>query len=727
MRRLLAVTTCCALLGSALWTHAQDSSVIRELVPTALPAETALPDLDPLPDDIRWDAVLTGLAALMEALEDPDDDMDELAFGFDGPDDAFVFVRDRIRTEPYAGSLRTPQAVLDARAGNPQDKASLLVELLIRMGFDARVMRADTPVPAEALAGVCAVPARSDVLSLRLAGLGEQAETRLITRAGRDFARLQESSDAAGARAEALPSVPHAWVRMADLGQFTDYDPARPDAQPGEAPGTAGTPLDGPADAHEVTIAVYAEQLADGRLSERKVLDQSFAARDLAHVPIHLVFGPEQGGTGGILAEALSAVAGVQAGMKPTLIVDGDFLTGSAFATPGLAAERGLAEGDDPVVTAVWLDISTKAPGQPERRARRALIDLLPPEARAAASVSEDDLRPPTMGERFPAALETVRHLAVSNGGLSALAAAAHSADGFLRLPDLLADGEAADPVSLLALDWTTLEVRAQAAEALARALPAEHDGACAFIGQPRVWLASTAPLGEAIETTLDWAIDGIDVAGPTGEPAPEAAFDLRLWYGALQSALETTLAEAGVTGTEVEIASTSTLLDAPLTGQATALAETHPAAARDAEAGYVLLTADSGLERGAWWRIDPATGQTDARLGEVGNAFKKIQGIGGIGVKQGIYQVDPVTGESIRLNPRGDIEAQSRKAEKILRDRRARYNRYKANAQRTKGGGNEYSVLLTTVAIPISFAGGYAIGTAVYQGAFYALYGYVP
>jgi hypothetical protein len=41
--------------------------------------------------------------------------------------------------------------------------------------------------------------------------------------------------------------------------------------------------------------------------------------------------------------------------------------------------------------------------------------------------------------------------------------------------------------------------------------------------------------------------------------------------------------------------------------------------AQRDLERGYLLLGAASG-DPAAWWRVDPATGATDARMADLGN-----------------------------------------------------------------------------------------------------------
>lgn len=76
------------------------------------------------------------------------------------PEAAFRFVRDRIGTKPYSGTLRAPPAVRAASGGDTQDKAELLMRLLRSMGFDARI--ADAPVSgdiaARLLAATCAVP-----------------------------------------------------------------------------------------------------------------------------------------------------------------------------------------------------------------------------------------------------------------------------------------------------------------------------------------------------------------------------------------------------------------------------------------------------------------------------------------------------------------------------------------------------------------------------------------
>jgi len=58
-----------------------------------------------------------------------------------GVDAAFTFVRDQIRTESYAGSLRGARGTLWSGAGNSLDRASLLIALLRAQGIPARYAR----------------------------------------------------------------------------------------------------------------------------------------------------------------------------------------------------------------------------------------------------------------------------------------------------------------------------------------------------------------------------------------------------------------------------------------------------------------------------------------------------------------------------------------------------------------------------------------------------------
>ena len=692
-----------------------------------------LPPVPERPGSVEYSQILAGIATIMEKLSDPETDMVTLGLSLGSdPDAAFDFARDRLRTEPYTGSLRAPQAVLAAGGGNPQDKAEFLMQLFETMGFDARIASASLPaeLAADRFSDVCRDRTYSP-WPLRLAGLQDQAAARLQARARRDFDALEAAlADIVPGASDAIKSPQtHYWVQMRDGDGWRDYDPSFPDARPGEAFVQPLALSRGGTDPHRVRISVKVESLRDGRLRETSVLSQEFTARQIAGAAMHLGFGPEAPGTGGLVADKLSASLGMQAAMRPVLLVDGEQFQGSTFAAPGRAEPGLFGENSLPPVTAVWLELESITPDATPRKAQRMIVDLVPASRRAGDTVpTPEELLTPAPGIRYPAALESVRDIVVSHGGLDPRATAERMARSMLALPGLIEDAERGHPDPMLSLwmGWVRAESFAVASEALTRAYPT--DRGCAYVGRPRVFLTTlgVANSDGGATGSLDWALDGIDVAGPQGPPDPVAAWRLRLWHGTVQSALETTIGEVLTPDDEAVVQSTSLLLEGPLavldseaTGQ---LTRQSFAAARDHADGRILVSGDGSQNPPVWWRIDPQSGAADARMGEGGNVYNWATGHSGAAYsRMGIYYLDEASLRSWRLNPRGDIDAQVRRIERMLARERAAARNMQATQSQAK---NEYSLLLRLVAIPISFMTGYVVGSSVLQGVHLALYG---
>jgi len=61
----------------------------------------------------------------------------------------FGFVRDEVRYQPYYGSMKDSQHVLDTLGGNDFDQASLLIALYRRMGIPSRYVRGNVELPID--------------------------------------------------------------------------------------------------------------------------------------------------------------------------------------------------------------------------------------------------------------------------------------------------------------------------------------------------------------------------------------------------------------------------------------------------------------------------------------------------------------------------------------------------------------------------------------------------
>jgi hypothetical protein len=143
-----------------------------------------------------------------------------LGAGIDAP---FLFVRDTIRYEPYAGVLRGASGTYTTRAGNAVDRALLLAYLL-----------AQKDIPTRFAIGTLSEDARERLFQYAFAGPvtntrglppieeGQQFHQRLLRRAGRDYNVVRAALGSAlrpvtrPTREEVLAEMnPHVWVTSA--------------------------------------------------------------------------------------------------------------------------------------------------------------------------------------------------------------------------------------------------------------------------------------------------------------------------------------------------------------------------------------------------------------------------------------------------------------------------------------------------------------------------------
>ena len=697
------------------------------------PSDFPLPAVEhgtPLDPEDMMIASFENLFAMLEDYQTSFPTLDGLAtrFGND-PEAAFVFVRDTMRTEPYVGTLRNPMSVIAASGGNTQDKSELLMTLLRKMGHDARIAEAPLTdaIRARIRAASCEIVPSSEEHIDKLIGLHPTATARAVARAQRDYARLL---DAVPAITDAVPVLSmqmgdrHYWVQYRDGAGWRDFDTALPDMQAGEAMASPDALSEGGGNPHQITISVVVETLHEGNLREQTVLTHELNARDSDEAMIQLGFISDTIGFTGILVDKLADAIDLSPRIKPVLIVDFIPQIGNGFAQPGPLNVGGLTEtSQEDAVTAVWLDLTSVAPQGVTRTARRAAIDLLAFESRQSDTISNDDILSPAMGTRYPSALEGVNQIVVTNGGLDARNYAYRVAY-ILKNLDKLIDGTF-DPEVLSWVTWSTAHGLATGAERATRDLRSQDGESCGFSGHANIMISSLIATGpETYTSSLDWAIDGIDLASSETTPDPRELQAMRLWYGAVRSAIETEAISAGGTGAITsdagQIISTSVLLDGPLQRLTPAeiVAMKSTFAKNDYDDGYLLLSAASS-EAPAWWRVDPATGAADARMGDLGN-FSFFWGpnytntaLRGIGT----HAIAEMEMKIIDAKIRGILtKQQERAAYKLLEFHR---NRAIAAAR----GGNEY---LTTqnIVLGIGYVAVAALGIYTFVK-FAQAYGY--
>lgn len=617
-----------------------------------------------------------------------------------------AFVHEHVAFDPYAGVLRGAQGTLSARAGNAWDRSLLLHALVDANGYDARFAfgtlddDAIGALLAAAPAGATvplADPAMGEVLVVDVARIGERAR--------RDHARLLEALEGrvtGGAEADRSPLVrDHVWVQaLDDDGVWRDLDPAAPFGEALAAAESTATTL--PEDAHhEVVVRAVAETLSEGVLAETVVLEERIRAADAAGMELWFYVQPDREGVGGSIVTLFEGAAWL-----PVLLVDGEVHRGAAFELGGSAG--GLFGGDffgsaGADLVALTLELATQGPGVAPISATRVLYDRAPPSARVAGALDANDLEP-LPDDGAPAAFGGLHHVLVSTGGASprdhaiARAYAANFAANDLSAEGAASDYGLADLLFPLAVADQTLVVASERAivDGLAGV------GARAFVARPRVYLASLLPFPDVSDGTarlIDLALDGVDVAvGP--DAAPDTVARHRLWYGALQTALET---EATLQAARAVDPDTATIDSVSLAMAGATLRVVEPAerdttegrALRDALAQGHLAVLVGDPSR--FWAVDPASGATRSvlepglHIGFIGGGNYVNSSSGGVR-----YVIDEATGRSIGYIKDGKMY------------------RYGRTPPSRCSGGTEYVILLGCVSIPASMTVGMVTGVVV-------------
>jgi hypothetical protein len=318
-------------------------------------------------------------------------------------------------------------------------------------------------------------------------------------------------------------------------------------------------------------------------------------------------------------------------------------------------------------------------------------------------TVAADDLEPLPDGGT-PLAFGGLHHVLVSTGGSSprahaiARAYAANFAANELRSDTAANDYPLGDLLLPLAVADQTLVVTSERAivDGLAGA------GARAFVGRPRVFLASLLPFPDVPDGTarvVDLALDGVDVVHGT-DAAPDTAAHHRLWYGSLQTALET---EATLQAARAVDPTTATIDSVSLAMAGAALRVVGPADLASAEGPALRETLAGGRlavlvgDAMRFWAIDPATGATSSVL-EPGLR---------VGFNGGGNYTNASSG-----GPRYVIDEASKNTLGYERD--GKFYRYNRTPPSRCSGGQEYVVLLGCVSIPAGMTVGMVTGVMV-------------
>ncbi len=523
----------------------------------ALPADGELvadagldvPPTLPAGADLSPDTIVQRASAIVAATDPSEWSLGSLADRLQySPEAAFALVRDSIGYDPYPGVLRGGLGTLLARAGNDVDRALLLQALLDRMVIRTRLVEGtlDDATLAALLHRSFQPPV--DPLGAQPIDPAELVDLpSLSARAHRDYALLRgavgvrdASMDGGSDATAATEARQHVWLQMQFGTGWLDLDPSMPDAQPGETLTAVTKVLESVPDAWRdtVTVQVIAERLSDGVLSDATVLDQVLDAATVARQDVFLAMAP----VGDSIGDSINQALGSGAGWRPILYVGNDTFQGDPFpVVPETDIFEGTQSGAE--VSALRLQVTVASPGSPPDVVTRTLLDRLSPAARRSASIAQTELTPFTMRDHIPLELSGVLHLQVSTGGFDArthqiwrqIAA---------RFSELLVDDPAraaeygfpamvipmtvADESLVLASERLIDQGldRTRGRSDLHRPAASVHDPGRCLRDQGR------------ISTGVDLLADGVRVLTDVGGDAVQAAHT-RLWYGALQGALE--------------------------------------------------------------------------------------------------------------------------------------------------------------------------------------------
>jgi Transglutaminase-like superfamily len=629
MSLALVAVVCAGMLGAAP-AHAADADL-------GVPAEEALPELAalviedrpaPLEGEIDLDALQATAFNRAEAMPLWAWDIPELAFHLDlDPLRAFEFVRDHIAYEPYHGALRGAEGTLDARAGNALDRALLLSALLDEMLVPHRFAFAELD---DEMAGQLvdrAIQGASEPLAPAPTG----AVDAIMRRAQRDYALLRQ---ALGPRIERIgrderpdaiaAAREHIWVQRKFGTEWQDLDPTLPGAVPG-GPLASAERVSGAPDAIEpwsVDLEVVVESLEAGSLLETSVLRHRLDPLTAHKSEVFLYLRPQAEGLGGALIDAITG----DERWTPVLLVDGEEVVGAPFSIGGRGTDLLGEQTVQADLASVRLEVSVSGPDGEVRRGAHVVIDRVPSDVRASGGpLVPADLERFEEGSAAPLELATFHHVIVSTGstdlrsyqvrrGLMAGFAATLGDETLAAAYDL------DDRLLPLVVGDEGLVVASERV-----AVPGAASGTRSgrsFIHRPRVFVTSIGPNPvdpETVITSIDLLVDGVRVL--SAERASETTAQGQLWYGAVQTAIESEfILRRGDPSETGPIQGVAFSMDQPLSVFEPGWRDGLPAGVAPAMeaahgSGAILIVPGEATGAETWWTIDPRTGVTRSVL----------------------------------------------------------------------------------------------------------------
>jgi transglutaminase-like putative cysteine protease len=615
-------------------------------------------------------------------------------------DAAFAYVRDNIRFESYSGILRGAKGTFHARAGNALDRAMLLAAILETNKIPVRIVTGQLPEPlAEQLFEQMFQTAGSGASPAAATSPGGNALTDAIfARAHRDYNTIVSAlGDAAPAvttpsHDDVLKEIErHAWVQAQRNGRWVDLDPSFPDSSVGRSYTSVDQAYGGPPAQlmQQVTIRVATETLAAGALTKEVVLETTLPAYRLIDGQVFLTHQQPNPFNG--QGAALQNVFGNKDIQQPVLNINGttfegkpiDFGAGASAAgaaTPNSVQQAANAFGtpapnsNAPAFVAEWLEFEVVFPDGRKDVTRRVLVDRAGTAWRHASNLDPARLRDLARNAGGIIALQTLYNVWFS-GGKHDLLAFTNVAQSLLN--DTLTGQNAYYRSDFARQEWLF------AMRDLSWFIVSDHTivpsindtpGLRFYADSPRifVWSVSPDPTGKGAFLFTQSDLRRDTLRGIAKDSSGQAAIaQHKLWFGALEGALEQEMGAPPSPDPASPFVSTSSLADSgdvvvlgPGAGGSVSASDPETQARLQAAlaSGDTLVVPKQVLAGGSsgWWQIAHDTGDMRAVLDDDlnmsgGGYSPKVPPVGQYGPQRINYaNIDQEFDEATKLLSRG-------------------------------------------------------------------------
>ena len=630
-------------------------------------AHAALPPMSP-------EQASASLDHAAHRIPSKDYDLPRVAQQLTTADAAFAYVRDNIRFESYSGILRGARGTFYTRAGNAFDRAMLLAYFLNAQKVPFRFAVGNLAVSqSEQLFARIFEPASNATPPAKSSGSpqADALKDRVFSRARHDYDLMRSAlggtlpAVTVGSHDDVIKEIQqHAWVQATINGRWVDLDPSFPDSKVGhaycDASQTSGSPP--PALMQNVTIRVTTETLENGVLKKDVALEATFPAYQIIDRQVFLSHG----------AGGLQSIFGSKDAFRPVLVVDGDsqagkpiaFGTGASAAgaaSPGPVSEAANALGtaapatqnaNVPAFVAEWLEFEIAFPDGHKDVNRRVLVDRAGTAWRHATTLDASRLKDLPRNATGLLDPQTIYNIWFSAGkhNLPAYAQSVRELmDGTVPSDRRSADApptfnEQAWPVAMRDFAWFIVSDHAL--------VPSLNDtpGLRFYADSPRIFMFAIGgdPTAQSGAGSFFFESDlrRDSLRGISKTSGGQAAIaEHKLWFGALEGALEHEMGAQSGNDPAMPIVTTSSLAEG---GQVSVFRPgTGTTAAGDPETavriqlalanGDTLAVPKKVLAGGTsgWWQIAHDTGDVRAVLDEDLDAGKIPTRGTGSGYKQ--------------------------------------------------------------------------------------------